>query len=728
MLVLWVILLPLAIWGVGRFTASLVTGDVAVDGSQSQQAADLIHRRFPNLPPETDMAVLHSDTLKYGAPAFRTQIAKTVTRFTAVSGVTAVTDPATDPAGYVSADRHTVLVPIAIRGDAGARQKLADTLKTVAGQESSAQIGIQVTGTSPISAASIVQSNHEVSRSDSIALPVAAVVLVIAFGSFLAALLPLALGGIAMVTAFGLLGALSQFMSFDVFTRTAVAMLSIALGIDYALLMITRFREELAAEPVLDRPGVVRAVGRTVATAGHAVAFSATAVMVSLSGLFLVRTPRVRGMAFGTISAVASMLVLALTLLPAVLSLLGPRINALALPWARRTLAHPDLEHSVWARIADFSLRRPLAVVAVCLVVLLGLAWPAMALRYGVADQVGSVADTAAGRGYDLMAKNFPAGTTSPVQLVVARSRGTFDGSDLNTIARISATMASDPQAAAVSSVTTVLDQNFGGHDPARLGAARLQAGAVTLGGLINPAGNAAVVSVTPRNGVSSSGTSGLVDRMRARAHATAASSGLTMLVGGSPALIVDSAAENSRATPLVIAAVLAAAAVVLLVAFRSLLLPIKAVLMNLLTVAAAFGAMVLVFQQGHGAAMLGLNHDGFIQVFVPLITFTLVFGLSMDYEVFMLTRMQEAWRATGDNVVAVRTGIVHTARVITAAAAIMVAVFGSFTLASVTDVQQMGFMLALAVLIDASIVRLFLVPALMRLMGRWNWWFPGRS
>jgi Predicted drug exporters of the RND superfamily len=733
-LLLWVLVLPVAVLGAGRFNAALATGDVTIEGSPSHQAAQLVAERFADLPPETDVAVLHSDRLDYDDTPFRTLVQTALHRFRAIDQVAAVTDPGQAPDRLVSADRRTVLIPIAIRGDAAARQALAGELAQVAADLATADISVEVTGTSPLAAASIERANEDLARSDAVALPVAAVILLVAFGSLVAAALPLALGGVAVVAAFGLLGALSSVISFNAFTRTAVTMLSIALGIDYALFMITRFREELLAdsapasyaELARQRAGRVAAVGRTVATAGHAVAFSGVAVMVCLAGLLLVDSARVRGMAIGMIAAVAVMVALALTVVPALLALLGPRVNALALPWARRRLRNPDPERSIWARIADVSLRRPILVAGLSLVALLALTVPVIGLRYGVADQVGPVADTAAGRGFARMTEQFPSGTTAPVEIVVARDHGPLDAADLEAIARVSRAAAADPAVAGVTSITSVLDERAGGHTPEVVAAAHREGWLDDAGSLISPGLDAAIISVTPRHGPYAEQTADLVHRLRAAVPEIGAAVGRTVLVGGAPAQLVDIAEQNATATPVVIAAVLGAAALILLLAFRSVLLPATAVLMNVCTVGAACGAMVLIFQNGYGADLLGLNHDGFVQVFIPLTAFTLVFGLSMDYEVFLVSRMQEAWQATGDNRAAVRAGITHTARVITAAAAIMVAVFGAFMLTDISDVQQLGFMLAFAILIDATVVRLFLMPALMRLFGRWNWWLPG--
>ncbi|HLT12121.1 MAG TPA: MMPL family transporter [Micromonosporaceae bacterium] len=720
------LLLPLAFLGAARFNASLTTGDVTIEGSQSHRAAQLVAERFPHLPPETDMAVLHSDRLTYDAEPFRALVQATLDRFRAEDGVTAVTDPAQAPHRLISTDRRTVLVPIAIRGDASERQALAERLAQTAAGLTTADISVEVTGNSPLAAASVERANEDLARSDAIALPVAGIILLVAFGSLVASALPLALGGIAVVAAFGLLGALSPVVSFNLFTKTAVTMLSIALGIDYALFMVSRFREELAHAPAAGRADRIAAVGRTVATAGHAVAFSGIAVMVSLAGLLVVDSARIRGAAIGMIAAVAVMIALALTVMPAALALLGPRINALALPWARRRLRTPDPEHSVWARIADFSVRRPVLVAGLSLAALLALAAPVVGLRYGVADQLGPVAETTAGRAYATMSQQFPAGTTAPIEVVVARGQGAFDTASLDAIARMTQAAADDPDAAEVTSITSVLDDAAGAHTPEVLAAAQREGWLRDAGSLVSPNLDAAVISVIPRHGPYAKQTAELVDRLRETVPGIGAAAGLTVLVGGAPAQLVDSAAQNAAATPVVIAAVLGAAALVLFLAFRSVLLPATAVLMNLCTVGAACGAMVLIFQNGHGADLLGLNHDGFVQVFIPLTAFTLVFGLSMDYEVFLLSRMREVWTATGDNRAAVRAGIAHTARVITAAAAIMVAVFGAFMLTDVSDVQQLGFMLALAILLDATIVRLLLMPALMQLFGRWNWW-PGR-
>jgi RND superfamily putative drug exporter len=324
------------------------------------------------------------------------------------------------------------------------------------------------------------------------------------------------------------------------------------------------------------------------------------------------------------------------------------------------------------------------------------------------------------------MTQGFPAGLLTPAQVVVTDPGGRLSDAQLDAVADFTAEVSARPDVAGVVSITTVLDERAGGHTRDALTAA-LASSAAALDGVVDAGGGTTVVTVAPRTAADTAESTALVDDLRDVAARTLAPSGAVAHVGGAPAEIADIQHESSRAMPLVIAAVLGASWFLLMWAFRSVLLPFKAIAMNLLTSGAAFGAAVLIFQEGHGAELLGVDRTGFIQAVLPLYAFALVFGLSMDYEVFMLSRMREEWDRTGDNELAVRLGMVHTARVITAAASIMVVVFASFMLTSIVEIKQMGFMLGFAVLIDATVVRLLLVPALMRLMGRWNWWLPGR-
>jgi RND superfamily putative drug exporter len=720
----WVVVLILAVIFVGQFTSNLRGNATGTSGSDSAAAAELLDASFPHAARETDLVVLHSDEVTAQDAEFRRLVGTAIDRYAGAPGVGAVSNPYDKPETSVSADGHTALIEVGITGDASDAEAAAEPLGELAQDLSTGRIEVYFTGRAPLDAAAVERGNEDLARAERIGLPVAALVLLIAFGSVVAAAVPLILGLASVLTTLGFLGVMSRLVTFDTFVQSAVSMIGIALGIDYCLFIVTRFREEMARADDHSRQARAIAIGTVTATAGRAVLYSGTTVMISLSGLYLVRSATVRATTLGMMTAVVVMMAVAVILLPAVLALLGPRVNRLALPWLRRSMAHPDEERSAWARLASVSMRRPLLVAAVAVAALTLLALPAFGLRYGADTSPGATRDTPAGKGMTRISEAFAPGVIAPIDVVVTRAAGTLSERDLQTVADLSATARREPGVAAVSSLTDVLDQRAGGHGPAQLAAVR-SAAPDRIDSIVDNDGRTTVITVVPVAGPDSEAAHRLVDQLRADAGRVLSGTGLSAHVGGVPADLADVITENDRATPLVIGVVLAASWLLLLRAFRSLLLPVKAIVMNLFSVGVAFGAMVLVFQDGHGAGLLGVDRVGFIQVMVPLVAFALVFGLSMDYEVFMLSRMREAWQRDGDNRAAVRTGIVRTAPVITAAAAIMIVVFGSFTFTRLVDLKQLGFMLAVAVLIDATVIRLFLVPALMRLMGRWNWWLP---
>lgn len=718
----WIVLLAFAVVSAGYFTSHLTGNNSVVTGSESQKALQLIEAEFPDAPRETDFVVLHSQGLTTSDEVFRRAVTTAITGYAKSPSVVDVSNPYSSPQRLISSDRHTALIPVSLNGSDKERQEAAKPLQDLATGLATDQVGAYFTGSSPLAAAGVLQGNEDLARAESIGLPAAAIVLLIAFGSLVAAAIPLFLGVLAVLSAFGVLGVVSIFTPFDVFVQTAVSMLCIALGIDYSLFIVSRFREELARVEGDTRQDRAAAVGRTLATAGNAVLFSGTTVVVSLTGLWLVRSPKVHSMAMGMTAAVLVMMIISVTLLPAMLGMLGSKINRLALPWARKSLANPDPEHSRWAKLASMVMRRPVAIATVSTLLLGALAIPAFGLRFGVDLGSDAVADSRAGQGYAVVSDSFAPGVLAPISVVVSRGDGALNDAQLKAISKFSTKAAANGNVAEVVSITTVLDETVRGHTAKDL-ATQKAAGA--LDSIVSKDGSTSIITVRPRLGADTRETARLVEELRTSAPVTFAQARLTTYVGGGPAEIVDMMAESSRSMPIVIGAVLAASWVLLLIAFRSFLLPIKAIFMNLLTSGAAFGAAVLVFQDGYGAELLGVQRTGFIQVILPLFAFALVFGLSMDYEVFILSRMREEWERTGDNRRAVRVGITQTAAVVTAAATIMVVVFSSFLFTRILEIKQIGFMLGLAVLIDATIVRLLLVPALMRLMGSWNWWLP---
>ena len=396
----WLVLLVLAVFSAGYFTSHLTGNKSVVTGSESQKALQLIEAKFPDAPRETDFVVLHSQGSTTSDEVFRRAVATAVTRYGKDPAVVGAASPYSAPARLISSDRHTALIPVSLNGSDKERQKTAKPLQDLAIGLATEQIDVYFTGSSPLAAAGVLQGNEDLARAESIGLPAAAIVLLIAFGSLVAAAIPLFLGVLAVLavlSAFGVLGVVSIFTPFDVFVQTAVSMLCIAMGIDYSLFIVSRFREELARMEGDTRLDRAAAVGRTLATAGNAVLFSGTTVVASLNGLWLVRSPKVHSMAMGMTAAVLVMMIISVTLLPALLGMLGPKINRLALPWARKSLANPDPEHSLWAKLASMVMRRPVAIATVSTLLLSALAIPAFGLRFGVDLGSDAVADSHAG-------------------------------------------------------------------------------------------------------------------------------------------------------------------------------------------------------------------------------------------------------------------------------------------------------------------------------------------
>ena len=418
--------------------------------------------------------------------------------------------------------------------------------------------------------------------------------------------------------------------------------------------------------------------------------------MISLASLVVIPAPIFRGIAIGVATAVTAMLVVGLCLLPALLAVLGPRINCGQTPrrWQPAELSADlaDAARTRWGQWAYRIMKRPALYGSIAVAILLLAALPLTGIRYGLDMGTASLSETPSGRAAATLTTHFPPGALSPVELVATdTSGGPLTDAGHNAVARYLDQAQADPRVAALG--------------PSTISDGRL---ATSL-----------ILSVP----FDSTAATDLITDLRSSAQQVGADSDI--LIGGSTAEFVDLDNEMTAKLPIVIGLVLTVSFVFLIVAFRSIALPLKAILMNLLATGAALGITVVVFQWGIGESLLDFSSPGFIQTYLPTLVFAVLFGLSMDYEVFLIGRMREYWAATGDNQHAVAAGLAHTARPITAAAAIMVVVFGSFITANMLELKQIGFALAIAVAIDALLVRLILVPALMRLLGQWNWWLP---
>jgi putative drug exporter of the RND superfamily len=672
----------------------------AVEGSESQRVEQLLGARFHAIGTEDDALVFYSSRHLASASAYRGVIAAALATARRQRGVHGVLGPYDSGAvGQISSNEHAAVAVVALDGGIRQRYDYARALQQTVGRTARNGVSVWLTGYSPLAVDLASLSKTDVERAELIGVPVAFLVLLIALDAFVAAAATLLLAGAGLLAIYGLLAVLATAVNFDSFLLSIVTMIGIGLGIDYVLFAVSRFREELARGDLKDgeTDGVAGAVGRALATTGRTLIFSGAIVAISLASLAVVNGPFFREIAIGALVVVTCMLAVVLTLLPAVMATLGPRVNRGSL---RSRMRHKRFrtraQGAVSGRWAAAMMRRPLLAAGAAVIVLMAATVPLLSVHYGLNIGVFSLSGSPSGKGESVLARYFSPGAVSPIQVVVANQ----DGRPLSAPAlaggqAMARTLEDDPRISAVSE-----RQDDGG----------LLLTVVPSVAIDTPAATAIVAHIRRD----------LAPSLRRRWHAL-------VLVGGATAFDADLTAEVRAKLPVVLALILGLSLLCLLVVFRSVAIPVKAVVMNLLSTGAAMGLVVLVFQDGHGQHLLGFTSTGFIQAYMPLLVFALLFGLSMDYEVFLVRRVQEEWRRTGENRAAIIGGVEHTALPIVAAASIMVVVFGSFVTADLLEIKQLGFALAIAVAIDASLVRLVLVPAVMGLLGDRNWWLPAR-
>jgi putative drug exporter of the RND superfamily len=712
---------------VPRFQTSVTGPPLDVRASDSYRAQEILGTRFDQPFAEQDLIVFESESLVATDPAFQAVIDTALDRVEELPGVVSVIAPIDSPAAevLVAEEGHVATALVGLSGSNADRQALAPRLTQAAASAATDEVRVYVTGRSPLIAELVAQQQEDLSRAERLGLPLALLILLISSGAVVAAGLPLVLAMSGVIVTFGALGAASTFTEFNLFVPNIATMIGLGVGIDYALFMVNRFREELArgADSRL-------AVTTTTGTAGRTVFFSGLTVLLSLAGLLLVEARIFRELALGAMTAVAVMALGALTLVPALLAWFGPRVNALRLP-GRNQQSVSFGGDRFWSRWARMIMQQPRLWATVAVVILLVLAAPVTRLNLALDTGTSDIGQQSAGLGREILEREFNEGRISPLQIVYVSHDGALDDADLDAIARLSELLNNDYAVVEVTSVTTLLDRFVGDHSAETLELAVGFPQVVEASGdLINlgSGGDVTVIRAVPRWSPDSPGPLQLVERIRETMVPNVMAEqnpNAEMLVGGLSAQIVDITAESLRKLPVVVGLVVVLSFALLALVFRSIAIPIKAILMNVLGITAAYGLLVVVFQEGAGARLFDFHVTGTTQVYLPLLTFAVLFGLSMDYEVFLLGRVREEWEKTGDNRTAVERGLQRTGAVITAAAAIMVSVFAAFTFARLTEVKTLGFSLAAAVLIDATLIRIILVPAAMQLLGRWNWWFP---
>jgi RND superfamily putative drug exporter len=686
-LLAWGLILLIALPFAARQSEHLSGGGFDVPGSQSVAVQHAVEHDFDRAQGATLAAVL----VPHGE-ATTAQLRAALRRVGGAAGD--VSDVTLTPAARAQAlaqlradGPRTLVVPLHTRlGDSDAIDVAVDLREQlgVVDQDAGAPVAFHLVGQGALWAGMQDLSKEDLRSAESIGFPIVLLILLAVFGSLVAALLPVALGVVAVTVTGALIYALSLVTGMSVFVTNMASMIGIGVAVDYSLFVLARYREEIAGGRA---PDDARAIA--LATSGVAVTFSGLTVIVSLAGLFIVDTMSVRSMALGAILVVAVSVLAATTLLPALISLAGRRawepgrVVGSVTGWLARRLPRrrgaAATEHGTfWARWTGAIMRRPLLFAVGSAAVLLALAVPALQLHMsnGALQQFPDKHETRVG--FDAAAKVIGAGAASPVEVVAPRGE----------LAQVQRIVRQDPE-------VVRLEPPLSSRD-----------------------GASVLVRGIPRHDGESQPARAMVERLRDELPAGAQ-------VGGSPAFGKDFADRISDSMGLIALFVLALSYLVLLLLLRSVVLPLKAVLMNLLSVGAAYGVLVAVFQLGWIDGFLGFQSDGYIDALTPPLVLAIVFGLSMDYEVFLLSRIRERWAATGDSRGAVAEGLQASAKTITSAALIMTCVFGVFVLTGVPSIQQLGVGCAVAIALDATLVRLVLVPAAMELLGDWNWWLP---
>jgi uncharacterized membrane protein YdfJ with MMPL/SSD domain len=594
----------------------------------------------------------------------------------------------------------------------------------------------KLAGIGPFTQDQAHQSEKELVQAETVSGPFALLILLAVFASVVAAGLPLLVATLTIPTALGGIFLVAQVTDLSIYVQNVATMLGLALAIDYSLFMVSRFREELRRGRT-----VAQAVETTVATSGKAVAFSGLAVAIGLSGLLLFRPTALRSFGIGGSLVVASSVFFALTFLPAVLGMLGPRVNALSLGGLfdaiRRRLGRPTavvapVRRSRWAAVAHQVMARPFAFLIPTLIFLLVAGTPFLRLSQGIPNASTLPPGLESRDAAVALANDFKAGETTPITILASVGGDPTSAANIGRIGQLVAAID------AIDGIDRVEGPFSGLRDPqtgSPLTADQVAALYATPRGQLPPQLAAAVDqlksayirgstvrldAISPIDAVSPAGTA-IIPQIR-----DTKVDGVTTQVGGLAAEGHDFMVSQSTTIPYAVGVTLLVSALILYLLFGSVVIPAKAVVMTLLSITASFGALVWIFQDGNLSNVLGFTSPGFTIAGNPIIMFSVLFGLSMDYEDLLLSRIQEAFRRTGDNTASVAEGLSRTAGVITGAALIMVTVFSAFALAESITIKSIGVGMAIAVLIDATIIRVLLVPATMRLMGRWNWWAPG--
>ncbi len=718
----WMLAVLIALPFAPRVAGALAPGGFSSNSMQSQQAINVLqqglHTSFT-----TVQVVFTSQTLSAYDPRFGDEAQAAVANLNGWSQVESIVPFSANPS-QISRDGHAAYTVVLLKADPDSAPSVLPELRRRLRQPADLRM---LVGGAPVFYADIQSvSEADLRRAEEIAFPFAIIALLLVFRSVIAAGLPAAIGGCSVVISLALLYLLARVIPVSIFALNITTLFGLGLGVDYSLFMVSRYREELRRGHT-----VSEAIGITMSTAGRAVFFSGLTVSIGLLGLLLFPLNVLRSVGIGGVLTVLLSILAAVTLLPALLSIIGTRINALpvVLPWSRQK-GHRSAEFrredqaqtGFWHRLATAVMQHPLTFLLPVLAILLLLGVPFLSVRLSAPDASILPTSVESRQAYDILAQRFDQSASAPIIIAVETKGSPLSASNLVLLDKYVRLLEADPRVHGVMSLVSLdprlsLQQyQFMYSQPQNISDPYIRASLASYAGT-----GVTMVQVISNYPMLDSRTESLVEAIRG----TPPPPTMHILVDGTTAGIIDYVNTLYNAFPLALLVVAAVTYLVLMVVFRSLVLPLKAILMNFLSILASYGALVLIFQEGNLHQLLNFTPLGYVEASSPILMFCALFGLSMDYEVFLLSRIREAYEQTGDNVRSIAEGMERSGGIITSAAAIVILVSLSFASADMVLVKALGVGMAIAVFLDATMVRGLLVPATMRLLGNINWWWP---
>lgn len=727
--VLWLLILVAGAMGAKGLNSVLSGGGTEISGSMSEQANELMSTQFPGRSDTALTLLVRNSDHEAGTPTYNEKLEQVIAHLQTEEGVSkvfSILDASSDiRQGMIGTDNHVsvAFVDMDVPSDHLVKKmpEIQQRLKVLA---DSLGVEAYLLGQAAYQGETDAQSERGLARAEMLVFPLILFVLLFAYRSVVATLTSLFTTLASIIVAMGIIDVVANQVELSVFVTNSAMMLGLGVGVDYSLFIISRYKQEIESNPKAE------AVVRTVQTAGHTVLYSAITVIAALSALFIVRMPAIQSIAFGGIAVVIVAGLVSLTLLPALLGILGTRINKFTIPILQRSSKKATDGH--WQKWTRMVMRRPVIFLTITLGLLLVISAPALNMKLYSPDFRILPNHAELRNGFEALEQSFGNGAASPVNIVLYNDEEELATSEsLAKIAELQGILLQESYVEAVTSVATF----FTGVAPDQA-AATLNNGRdalprdvqIMLGRFLSEDNRTAVIEVKLDDYGSSEASREFVKKLRDRIlPGFAFTEGTKFVIGGETMSGIETSKEVTDKLLPSLAIMLGLIYIILLFTFKSVLLPIKAIVLNLISVSATFGILVFVFANGHGSEIFDVSANGYIIHFVPILLLALLFGLSTDYEVFLVTRIKEEYELTGNHERSIETGMAKTGPLISGAALLMLAVFAGFAFSGVLPIQMLGFGMAVAILLDATVIRLLLVPVSMKLLGKLSWWKPGR-